>query len=169
MQINYTNDGIYNKIYPVTISENVKLNIGKNLEEWKQEVDEDFNNIEDDIQNINNRYEDDKKINILWQGNSVAGSGFNITPSKKLSDCKNGWLLAFKLAGNSNNYNYQHIPKEHVSLTSGTDRGVKCVLGSLGGTIVQKYMYIYDDKIIGHSSNSSTENEKMELFSVAEY
>lgn len=167
MQINYTNDGIYNKIYPVTISENVKLNIGKNLEEWKQEVDDDFNNIEHRTSELEQQFESSLINNSLWSGNSLLDSTDVITPTKKLVDCKNGWLLMFKYAGAYNNLNYEYIPKHH--LTVGNSGGVKLVLGSTSGTYVQKYIYVKSDTVTGHSSNVASGNEVIELFNIYEY
>lgn len=160
MQINYNNNGNFEKLYPITLSGNVKLNNGKNIEEWKMEVDDDFNNIEQKFENslINNS---------LWSGKSLLGSTDIITPTKKLKDCKNGWLLMFKYTGSYHNLNYEYIPKHH--LTVGNSGGIKLVLGSASGTYVQKYIYIKSETIAGYSANVENGNEKMELFNVYEY
>lgn len=169
MQINYNNKGKFEKLYPITLSENVKLNNGKNVEEWKMEVDDNLNNIEDDIKNINTRYDNDKKSNILWQGNLLMGNGESVTPSKKLKDCKNGWILAFKFVGDSHSFNYHYMPKEHIQMMAGSYGATKFLNGAPGGTIVQKYLYVYNDKMTGHNSNISDGNERIELISVIEF
>ena len=103
MQINYNNNGVFEKLYPVTLGGNVRLNYGKTLEEWKMEVDNDFNILE----------EKNSENTSLWSGNSTLSSTDIITPTKKITDCKNGWLLMFKYAGAYNNLNYEYIPKHH--------------------------------------------------------
>ena len=167
MQINYNNNGNFEKLYPITLSGNVKLNNGKNIEEWKMEVDDDFNNIEHRTSELEQQFESSLINNSLWSGNSLLDSTDVITPTKKLVDCKNGWLLMFKYAGAYNNLNYEYIPKHH--LTVGNSGGVKLVLGSTSGTYVQKYIYVKSDKVTGHSSNVASGNEVIELFNIYEY
>lgn len=169
MQINYNNEGKFEKLYPITLSENVKLNNGKNVEEWKMEVDDNLNNIEDEIKNINTRYNDDRKSNILWKGNLLMNTGETVTPSKKLTDCKNGWILGFKFFGDDHSFNYHYIPKEHTQLASVSYGAIKFLNGAPAGAIVQKYLYVYSDKIKGHASNITSGNEKIELMSVIEF
>ena len=167
MQINYNNEGKFEKLYPITLSENVKLNNGKNVEEWKMEVDDDFNNIEHRTSELEQQFENSSINDSLWSGNSLLDSTDVITPTKKLEDCKNGWLLMFKYVGAYNNLSYKYIPKHH--LTVGNSGGVKLVLGSANGTYVQKYVYIKSKTITGYSANSTNGNEKIELFNVYEY
>ena len=157
MQINYNNNGNFEKLYPITLSENVKLNNGKNIEEWKMEVDDDFNILE----------EKNSENTSLWSGFSTLSSTDIITPTKKITDCKNGWLLMFKYAGAYNNLNYEYIPKHHIVV--GNSGGIKIKLASVSGTYVQKYIYVKSDTVTGHSSNVASGNEVMELFNIYEY
>ena len=68
MQINYNNNGNFEKLYPITLSGNVKLNNGKNIEEWKMEVDDDFNNIEHRTSELEQQFENSLNDS-LWSGN----------------------------------------------------------------------------------------------------
>ena len=163
MEINYKDNGDFKKIYPTTLSENVIMNSGKNVEKWKKEVDDDLNKIEDNI----NLLKAEPTTGKIWEGNTTLSAGERVTPSKPILDCKNGWLLIFKYVGAHSNFNYEYIPKIHIPITN--SGGIKLVLGSANGTYVQKYIYIKNETISGHDTNINNGNEKIELFNVYEY
>lgn len=157
MQMRFKGQGEFERLYPKTLSGNVTFNNGVNLEEYKKEVDDYINKTED-------------KFEELWNGRDVLGTDSIITPSKKLSDCVNGWLLVFKNSVNTNNWNYYHIPKIHLKIsTNQTVEGVKIITGSPGGLINHKYVFVTDTEIKGYSSNAEGDNAKSELFRVYEY
>lgn len=148
-------------LYPKTLSGNVRMNVGMSLEEWKMEVDDTINNIEDTINKTSLN-------NSIWSGNNLLGSTDTVEPSKKLTDCKNGWVLVFSYIYGTNSYNYQYLPKEHLNVAQSA-RGVKFVLGAPDNAIVQKYVYISNDNLKGHATNTTDVNGKLTLINIIEY
>lgn len=160
MQMRYENNGKFEKMFPKTVANNVSLNNGLNVEQWKKEVD-DFINEEKDGSNNQSSFE------ILWRGEELISTN-TIKPSKKLTECPNGWLLVFRNASGMNNFSYHYIPKWHVLLES--NEGIKILAGSSGGSISQKYLIIPDGTTIkGISLNGTGDNAKTVLFRVLEY
>jgi hypothetical protein len=143
----------WKELYPKTLAENVKLKDGRTLQQYKEEVDSRF---PDQIP--------------LWEGNVYPLSEDTITPSKRLSECANGWLLRWQRRTASglenNNYQYTYIPKIHLLSSNG---GVRVVLGSTGGTYVFKYIYVDANKITGHATNEQDNNHNIALSGVFEY
>lgn len=156
MQINGSSNGEYQQLYPKTLSGNVTLNNGQTLEDWKYDVEDILNDTRERL------------YDILWEGRTTLGDGERIDITKNLTDCRNGWIFLFKQTGSLHNYNYQYIPKIHPYIAE-SDKGTKFVLGARGGTFVQKYVYIKDNYIAGHSSNTSGGNENQELVNIIAY
>lgn len=152
---NKKSDG-FDELYPETLAENVNFLNGLNLEQYKNEVE---NRIPDDVP--------------LWEGNERMAEGVKIKPSKKLSECRIGWILRWQSyyddQAQNNNFGYTHVPKIHL-LSSGT--GFKDILGSQGNRIVSKYVYVRDYEIEGHDLNvndTEEENGRLTLTAVFEY
>lgn len=151
---NKKSDG-FDELYPETLAENVNFLNGLNLEQYKNEVE---NRIPDDIP--------------LWEGGEKMLEGVKVKPSKKLTDCPQGWRLMFQRyyeeAGEiaNSSYQYYEIPKTHVA-NAGT--GVKIILGSVSNKIVHKYLYIRDDEIEGHGTNNKENNGEIVLSGVFEF
>lgn len=157
MQMNYKKDGKFEKLFPKTLSGNVMFNNGQTVEDWKMEIDNYINKTED-------------KFEELWSGNDLVTPSSNITPSKKLSDCNNGWLLVFKNSASVNNFSYHYIPKIHLKLPRDlASDGVKLLTGSSGGAIAHKYIFIENNLIKGFSTNETGDNAKTELYKIYEY
>lgn len=152
MQMNYKVAGQFEHLYPVTLGDNVRLNNGITLERWKQQIDDMFNAVEDD------------DFNKIWSGGNIMDGSATLTMAKKLSECKNGWILVFKPSNSSQNYNYNYVPKGQP-----TGRGVKFVVGGAAGSLYSKYITINDSTIVGHAANASGGNEIMELIEVISY
>lgn len=163
MQIKYRNGGSFEHLYPKTLSENVEMNDGNNVEEWKKEVEDDLNEVGVISDKIKNGFPR------LWSGSNVMDGSSVIKPSKKLSDCFTGWVLAWKQVDRLTQYQYTFIPKVHLSVMGSSTGGTKTVLSSTGGTVVIKFVYITDDEIGGHSSNTSGDNGDIELIGVYEF
>lgn len=157
MQINYKKNGEFQKLYPKTLSGNVTFNNGQTIEEWKQEIDDIVNKKED-------------KFEELWSGRDNLTGDSIIRPSKRLSECNNGWLLVFTNSKSLNNFNYYYVPKIHLKLPLNikTD-GIKVLTGSAGGVITSKYIFVEDDTIRGHSVNENGDNVESGLHKVFEY
>ena len=158
MQMNYKKSGQFKKLYPITLGDNVKLNNGQTLEQWKKQVDDLLNNVED------------TGYNVLWEGSEVMGKNTDgtqkkITISKKLSECNNGWILDFKDAGSNSNYSYHYVPKYHMSVL-GASEGMKFIMGGSRNAFYSKYLFIGDDVITGHTVNGTNGNDVIVLCKV---
>lgn len=78
--------------------------------------------------------------------------------SQKVSEQKNGIVLVWQAYSNNAvqtyDFNFTFIPKWQVSVNP--SRGVSCFLtDSTAGVIGTKYVYVYDDKIVGNNANSN--------------
>lgn len=110
--------------------------------------------------------------NILYNSTgNIMGTNASVIPSKKLLECRNGWVLHFAKLGSTNNANFHyHIPKvlHDGGMWDGEDIIIDMVadLNTSGvATRVTKKLLIYNDRIRGFSGNDST----MALVSITEY
>lgn len=162
MQMNYEKDGKYEKLYPKTISSNVEMLDGRDLNTWKQDFEDEFNVISDKL----NEWEG---TSLLWEGSEVLGSSDErIYPSKLLSECKTGWILVFARTTTTSvdNINYYHIPKIHLDVGA---FGIRVLLGSIGNRSLSKFIYTHNDRLSGHASNITDGNDAMSIIAVYEY
>ncbi len=108
----------------------------------------------------------DTAANVLWAGARYMNAGHTITPSKKLSECRNGWMLEWSDYDSdtdiSNNYNIVHTPiyKRNVAGDWNGQNMMICVPNYVTNdgtttTYVIKQLFVYDDKIVGHALNST--------------
>ncbi|MGX7265367.1 hypothetical protein [Enterococcus crotali] len=109
---------------------------------------------------------------ILWTGTWILNELQTITPKKKLSDCKTGWILVFqeydKGATNSSAFHYFHVPKCHV--IKHNNRGLVFQISNYNGaTMGVKYLYISDTQIKGHSLNGQAPNNIQAITEIYEY
>lgn len=157
MQMRYNNNGKYDYIYPETLGSNVLLNNGQTLDEWKNQIDDLYNEKEDE------------DFNVLWTGMEPMDSTTELTMPKKLSECNNGWILVFgdNYSGGTN-FSYHYVPKVHTSIYSYTS-GCKFLVGARNGAITSKFIYIDDLHIKGHTTNVTTENNVSALVKVISY
>lgn len=153
MQMNYKIAGQFEHLYPVTLGDNVKLNSGVTLEQWKQQIDDLFNALEDD------------DFNVMWSGNDIMSGSTELTMPKKLSECKNGWILVFGDTVQGSNWNYCYIPRTHAAMYDYTG-GVKFIVGVKNSGITSKFIFISDTNIKGHSANAAGGNEAATLLKV---
>lgn len=153
MQMNYKIAGQFEHLYPVTLGDNVKLNSGVTLEQWKQQIDDLFNALEDD------------DFNVMWNGNDILSATTELTMPKKLSECKNGWILVFGDTTQGSNWNYCYIPRTHTSMYDYSG-GVKFIVGVKNSGITSKFVFISDTKIKGHLANTQGGNEGAALLKV---
>lgn len=161
MQMNYKKSGQFEKLYPITLGDNVKLNNGQTLEEWKKQADDLLNNVED------------TGYNVLWEGSEVMGKNTDgtaarITISKNLSECNNGWILVFKDAGANSNYSYHYVPKNHTT-NLGATAGMKFIMGGSGNAFCSKFVFISENTIKGHTVNETNGNDVVALCQVLSY
>lgn len=168
MQMKYKTKGNFENMYPKTIANNVEFNNKTSLEEWKKEVEDSTNVVEDNIKTLQEKVGlQSSNYKELWRGDDLIGASSNINPSKKISDCNNGWLLVFRNASALNNFSYHYIPKIQILFT--TTEGVKILAGSSNGVIAQKYVIIKDETIKGISINETGDNAKATLTRVYEF
>ena len=148
-------DGNFEELYPKTLADNVVLDNGKSLQELAYEMEE--------LQPSNI---------LLWEGASYPDAGQTIKPSKPLKDCLNGWELRFQryVKGDGekhSQYQYEYIRKTHALYADGG--GVRFTLSYQGGLVLQKFMYIHNDKIEGHDYNKEDDNHNLALTGIFEW
>jgi hypothetical protein len=99
---------------------------------------------------------------VLWSGAYYMTDTQTVTPSKKLSDCANGWLLIWSdydmSTSTINDYGFavSVVPKSFPEIFSGG--GVFYpIIDTMNATNIVftgKYLYIYDGYITGNSLNN---------------
>lgn len=97
---------------------------------------------------------------VLWQGADLMGENAEITLSDTVDNQQNGILLVFSLYRNNTaedvSITTAFIGKKEVELLAGAPHfyfmGINAGLSVVGA----KYLYIANDKITGHSGNSTT-------------
>lgn len=97
----------------------------------------------------------------LWEGGQHMTSNHVVTPTAKLSDCLNGWLLRWQrynpgVGLDSSRYFYQPISKLHPS-----GKGITTYISAPasdtnngGVPAATKYVYVTDTTITGYDANS---------------
>ncbi|MEE6450537.1 hypothetical protein RAH41_08200 [Gottfriedia acidiceleris] len=98
--------------------------------------------------------------NVLWSGSSYLSSGAVVSPTKKLSQCRNGWILVwsdYDPGVGSNDWDFAHsfVSKKSVELKNGCTHyfPIICNLTTSAVTLVGKQVRIYDDRIEGQPIN----------------
>lgn len=115
----------------------------------------------------------------LWTGGWYMNENQTVKPSKKLSECKTGWILVWsdydKDAAKINDYdiNYTHIPKYTADKFNSklVFCGIVNYQSPTSVTTTAKKLFFYDDKIVGHSDNdeAATGASDVVLRAVVEY
>ena len=116
---------------------------------------------------------------LLWEGASYPNNGITITPVKKLSECRNGWLLTFSASSNAraqdNMIQTCMIPKEGYNgdVWNGSPQvfSLTYAVNSSTGALSQcvKVFDVYDDRIVSTPNNVTTVSQNMMLRSIQEY
>lgn len=121
-----------------------------------------------DVYRLNNTGE---KLADRMPGGAFMTGDQTITPSKKLSECLNGWVIEWQgfRSGKPTNgdYTYTMIPKIHGTAHSGAVMSV-LVVGE-GGGIFRKILYVRDNNFSGHSNNGSSPANTAVLTAVYSY
>lgn len=92
---------------------------------------------------------------VIWVGGAYVSAGQTISPTKKLSECPNGWILVWSAySGGSvdNDFNITIIPKSFATEHSG--KGLWCTLQANSTTVALKYIYVTDTGFTGQARNS---------------
>lgn len=94
---------------------------------------------------------------LLWSGEWYMNETQTISLPQKVSEQPNGIMLVFSeyADGEAKNYMFHHffIEKYTVSAHSGVGRCFFMGNGKLN-VVAMKYLYIYDEKIVGHEANN---------------
>lgn len=109
----------------------------------------------------------------LWQGYHHMVKSETVTPSKKLSDCQNGWCVVWSDwndGGKGENFNfvYTYIPK-NTPWKSGQNHTFGMSTGEGDDTYANKTLYVYNDKLTGHDSNKKGKAYDVVIRAVLEY
>lgn len=93
----------------------------------------------------------------LWSGGWYMSGTQNITPSKPMSECRNGWVLMWAKYQNStqtwNDVVQVYLGKDLVTTHSGL--GVRLLFGGYGNVVIHKYLTITDTEVRGNASNTN--------------
>lgn len=104
-----------------------------------------------------------KEQNILWEGFSYMQSGQSVNLSTPINQTKSGIVLVFSFAENETAQNYAwqsfFVPKALIESQSGQGHQFNLFWNSWS----QKYLYIYNDKIVGQPTNATTQNKRFGL------
>lgn len=121
---------------------------------------------------------------ILWTGVLFMNANHTITPTKKLSDCQNGWILLWSdydedgKAAQDADFVTTIIPKKKPNGGTWDGKTFHCDVPRYYGSNtndvdterrVIKTLYIYNDKIVGHVVNDKDERTDVVLRAVYEY
>jgi len=98
----------------------------------------------------------------LWAGSSYLEAGTSIKPTKKLSDCPNGWLLIwsdYDYGAGTNDYDFVFsvVPKSVTSISNGRSMFIIPNFAGdagQGDQYINKIVYIYNDRLEGHLVNN---------------
>jgi hypothetical protein len=98
--------------------------------------------------------------NVLWSGQSYVGNGITITPTKKLSQCRSGWILLwsdYDAGVGANDYDFAHsfVSKKAIELKTGCTHlfPIVCNVSTSAVLLAAKQIRIYDDRLEGNSIN----------------
>lgn len=117
---------------------------------------------------------DTQGLQQLWSGSWFMNDSQTVTPSRKLSDCPNGWIMAWSRYENGSTansfWNFVYVPKRFGTLSAG---GMVQTLGAdpttnSGGVVsktqpVFKYIYATDTTLSGHAQNGLSPNNTLVL------
>ena len=99
----------------------------------------------------------------LWSGGNFMTAAQTVTPIKKLSQCRNGWILMWSdyntgVGGGPNNVNWVStvVPKFMGANHNGNNWSERFSIGTTTGQadiLATKEFTIFDDKIVGNANN----------------
>ena len=108
--------------------------------------------------NIEDAIDELKTQKILWSGGSYMNNTQTINLSETVSSQNNGIVLIWSAysgsAAQNSNFVFNYIPKKAVELVGGS--GVFQSMGGDEGIVAYKYVYVRNDRIVGHANNSGT-------------
>ena len=120
---------------------------------------------------------------VLWSGNLLMNASHTITPAKKLSECQNGWVLLWSDCDESTgaaqdaDFVTTVIPKKKPDGGTWDGKTFHCEVPRYYGSNtsdvdterrIMKTLYIYNDKIVGHTINDKDERTDVTLRGIYE-
>ncbi|MCU6603846.1 hypothetical protein OCO53_25735 [Peribacillus frigoritolerans] len=103
--------------------------------------------------------------NKLWQGTAYPYHNYEIFPSKKLSECRNGWMLIwsdYDYSVGANNFHWVQTPVHKGFLKDHSMAGhFFSIQSQMSGTsfyVTGKALDFYDNKIVGGEFNDAPDN-----------
>lgn len=136
-----------------------------------EELEQKTNDLQSRVETLESKTDE-----ALWTGADVMGAGATITPNKKLSECKNGWILVWsdydETTGVANNSQVATVvvPKQIAPTNS-----FYCIIPSginANGTVTScgKSLGISNTSITGYAgNNATTDGQDVCLKAVYEY
>lgn len=120
---------------------------------------------------------------VLWSGKLYPNVNHTITPSKKLSECKTGWMLLWcdydpdTSTINDADFATTMIPKCRYDGTAWDGKNFLCDVPRFYGSAtdtslekrITKTLAIYDDKIVGNAINSQGDRNDVVLRAIYEF
>jgi hypothetical protein len=117
---------------------------------------------------------------LLWEGNRPPIASQTTTPTKKLSECRNGWLLVWsdfdpspENVANDYEFSFTYIPKGFINMKNGASCmfSIPNYLTPTTKDYTNKRLSIFNDRIIGHDDNgySATSSVDVTLRYIFEY
>lgn len=122
--------------------------------------------------------------NVLWSGKLYPNANHTITPSKKLSECRTGWMLLWSdydpdaSTANDADFVTTMIPKYRYDGEVWNGKNFLCDIPRFYGSNaddtstekrIMKTLTIYDDKIVGNVTNSKGDRTDVVLRAVYEF
>lgn len=91
---------------------------------------------------------------IIWNGVAMFLQEEQVAaPTKKLSECPNGWVLIWSDAGGTYDWAFSYIPKDFPSINS-TGTGARFPIPAAFDYVTTKYIYISDVAVSGNAENN---------------
>lgn len=120
---------------------------------------------------------------VLWSGKLYPNANHTITPSKKLSECKTGWMLLWcdydpdTSTVNDADFATTMIPKCRYDGDSWNGKNFLCDIPRFYGSAtdtslekrITKALAIYDNKIVGNAINSQGDRNDVVLRAIYEF
>lgn len=114
--------------------------------------------------------------NVLWTGTDLLAEGTVIQPTKKLSECANGWTLVFSkyesgVGSREWGYHYIHLDKHSVITGGDMYIGIPAGVpeGAGGWGISYKQIRVNDGSLEGASGNNTGHSEFTCLRNIIEW
>ena len=127
-----------------------------NLNQLQTNVETAINQVQTNVENANELI---NKSNVLWQGIILMKDGQSVTLSENISAQKSGIVLVWSVWNGSSaedwGWQFNFVPKKFVELMPGRGSDFT-IMGDEFNKCAVKFLYINNNKVTGHTSNSNT-------------